>query len=145
MTLYLGGKEIQILHVGRAHTRGDSIIYVPQDRIAYLSELFFAEQFLYIDDGYGLDWLKTLDAIDALGATIFVPAHGPIPADPRETQQSLRRSRQMLVDIRDAVQQEVAQGLAEDRAYRRSDGHSMRKCKDTTPKGKWLCGGSIDN
>ena len=37
LTLYLGGKEIQILYVGRAHTRGDSIIYVPQDRIAYLS------------------------------------------------------------------------------------------------------------
>jgi glyoxylase-like metal-dependent hydrolase (beta-lactamase superfamily II) len=40
MTLYRGGKEIQILHVGRAHTRGDSIIYVPQDRIACLSELY---------------------------------------------------------------------------------------------------------
>src|SRR6185369_4591589 len=48
MTLYLGGKEIQILYVGRAHTRGDSIIFVPQDRIAYLSELYFAEQFLFI-------------------------------------------------------------------------------------------------
>jgi len=84
VTLYLGGKEIQIRYLGRGHTRGDSIIYVPQDRIAYLSELFFAEQFLYIDDGYGLDWLKTLDAVEDLGAEIFVPAHGPMPADPRE-------------------------------------------------------------
>src|SRR5882762_8804130 len=32
-TFYLGGKEIQVLYVGRAHTRGDSIIFVPQDRI----------------------------------------------------------------------------------------------------------------
>jgi glyoxylase-like metal-dependent hydrolase (beta-lactamase superfamily II) len=116
MTLYLGGKEIQVLYLGRGHTRGDSLIYVPQDRIAYLSELFFAEQFLYIDDGYGLDWLKTLDAIDTLGATIFVPAHGPIPADPRETRQELGRFRQMLVDIRDAVQREVARGATEDQA-----------------------------
>src|SRR5262249_918369 len=36
VTLHFGGKEIQILSVGRAHTRGDSIIYVPQDRIVYL-------------------------------------------------------------------------------------------------------------
>src|SRR5262245_9577838 len=50
ITLYLGGKEIQVLHVGRAHTRGDSIIYVPQDRILYLSELFFSDQFLFIND-----------------------------------------------------------------------------------------------
>ena len=116
ITLYLGGKEIQLLYLGRGHTRGDSIIYVPQDRIAYLSELFFAEQFLYIDDGYGLDWLKTLDAVDALGADIFVPAHGPIPADPRETRQELGRFRQMLVDIRDAVQREIARGATEEQA-----------------------------
>ncbi len=116
VTLHLGGKEIQILYVGRAHTRGDSIIYVPQDRIAYLSELFFADQFLYIDDGYGLDWLKALDAVEALGAEIFVPAHGRIPADPRETRQGLVRFRQMLVDIRDAVQKEIARGATEDQA-----------------------------
>jgi glyoxylase-like metal-dependent hydrolase (beta-lactamase superfamily II) len=116
LTLYLGGKEIQVLFLGRGHTRGDSLIYVPQDRIAYLSELFFAGQFLYIDDGYGLDWLKTLDAVEALGADIFVPAHGPIPADPRETHQELGRFRQMLVDIRDSVQAEVARGASEDQA-----------------------------
>jgi glyoxylase-like metal-dependent hydrolase (beta-lactamase superfamily II) len=116
VTLYLGGKEIQIRYLGRGHTRGDSIIYVPQDRIIYLSELFFAEQFLYIDDGFGLDWLKTLDAAESLGADIFVPAHGPIPIDPRETRQSLGRFRQMLVDIRDAVQKEVARGASEEQA-----------------------------
>ena len=116
VTLFLGGKEIQVLHVGRAHTRGDSIIYVPEDRIAYLSELFFANQFFWISDGYGLDWLKSLDAAEALGAEIYVPAHGPIPADPRETQQGLRRFRQMLVDVRDAVQKEITQGATEEQA-----------------------------
>jgi glyoxylase-like metal-dependent hydrolase (beta-lactamase superfamily II) len=116
MTLHLGGKEIQILHVGRAHTRGDSIIFVPQDRIVYLSELYFANQFLFINDGYGLDWLRALDAVAALGADIFVPGHGPIPADPRETRQGLRRFRQMLVDVRDAVQSEITRGATEDQA-----------------------------
>jgi len=116
VTLHLGGKEIQILYVGRAHTRGDSIIYVPQDRIVYLSELFFANQFLFINDGYGLDWLKALDAVEGLGADVFVPGHGPIPADPKETRQELRRFRQMLVDVRDAVQKEIARGATEDQA-----------------------------
>ena len=116
ITLHLGGKEIQILYVGRAHTRGDSIIYVPQDRIVYLSELFFANQFLFINDGYGLDWLKALDAVEALGADVFVPGHGPIPVDPKETRQELRRFRQMLVDVRDAVQKEIARGATEGQA-----------------------------
>jgi glyoxylase-like metal-dependent hydrolase (beta-lactamase superfamily II) len=116
VTLYQGGKEIQVLFVGRAHTRGDSIIFVPQDRIVYLSELYFADQFLFINDGYGLDWLRALDAVEALGADIFVPGHGPVPADPRETRQGLRRFRQMLVDVRDTVQQEIARGATEDQA-----------------------------
>jgi glyoxylase-like metal-dependent hydrolase (beta-lactamase superfamily II) len=119
VTLHLGGKEIQVVYVGRAHTRGDSIIFVPQDRIAYLSELYFADQFLFINDGYGLDWLRALDAVEALGAEIFVPGHGPIPPDPRETRQGLRRFRQMLVDVRDAVQQEIARSATEDQAVAR--------------------------
>jgi hypothetical protein len=45
-----------------------------------------------------------------------VPAHGPIPAAPRETKQGLARFRQMLVDIRDGVQEEVARGATEEQA-----------------------------
>jgi len=116
LTLHLGGKEIQVLYLGKGHTRGDSIIFVPQDRIAYVSELFFSDQFLYINDGYGLSWLKTLDAIEALPADILVPGHGPIPQDPKETRQGLHRFRQILVELRDAVQQAIARGATEDQA-----------------------------
>jgi len=116
LTIHLGGKEIQVLYLGKGHTRSDSIIFVPQDRIAYVSELFFSDQFLYINDGYGVSWLKTLDAVEALPADIIVPGHGPIPEDPKETRQGLHRFRQMLVDLRDAVQKEIARGATEDQA-----------------------------
>jgi glyoxylase-like metal-dependent hydrolase (beta-lactamase superfamily II) len=116
LTIHLGGKEIQILYLGRGHTRSDSLIFVPQDRIAYVSELFFSDQFLYMNDGYGVSWLKTLDAVEALPADIFVPGHGSIPENPRETRQGLHRFRQMLVDLRDAVQKEIARGATEDQA-----------------------------
>ena len=116
LTIRLGGKEIQVLYLGKGHTRSDSIIFVPQDRIAYVSELFFSDQFLYINDGYGVSWLKTLDAVEALPADIIVPGHGPIPEDPRETRQGLHRFHQMLVDLRDAVQKEIARGATEDQA-----------------------------
>jgi glyoxylase-like metal-dependent hydrolase (beta-lactamase superfamily II) len=116
LNIHLGGKEIQILYLGRGHTRGDSIIFVPQDRIAYVSELFFSDQFLYINDGYGVSWLKTLDAIEALPADILVPGHGPIPEDPKQTREGLHRFRQILVDLCDAVQHEIARGATEDQA-----------------------------
>jgi glyoxylase-like metal-dependent hydrolase (beta-lactamase superfamily II) len=116
ITLYLGAKEIQVLYLGRAHTRGDSILYVPQDRIVYLSEVFSAGQFLFMGDGYGLDWLKTVEAAAALDADIFVPGHSSLPADPKETREEFLRYRQMLVDVRDSVQQAIARGVTEEQA-----------------------------
>ena len=116
MTLYLGGKELQILYLGRAHTDGDSIVFVPQDRIAYLSELFFSEEFPNMAGGYGVSWLEVLDRIDALGADIFIPGHGPIPDDPKATRAGLHRLRQIFVDMRDALRTQIAAGATEDQA-----------------------------
>ena len=114
LTLYFGGKEIQVLFLGRAHTLGDSIVVVPQDRIAYLSEVFFSDEFPNMAQGYGISWLRVLDRVEALGADIFVPGHGPIPEDPRATRAGLRRMRQILVDAQDAIQKEIARGATED-------------------------------
>ena len=116
VTLYLGGKEIQVLYLGSGHTRGDSIIFVPQDRIAYLSELFFSDEFPNSAQGYGASWLRTLDAIEALQADIFVPGHGAIPENPRETRERLHRMRQIFVDAHDALQDQIARGATEDQA-----------------------------
>src|SRR4029450_789885 len=103
MTLYVGGKEIQLLYFGRAHTTGDSVVFVPQDRIAYLSELFFCEEFPNMAQGYGVSWLRVLEPILALDADIFVPGHGPVPDDPKETRASLHRLHQLLVETRNEI------------------------------------------
>ena len=100
VTFHLGGKEIRILHLGRAHTRGDSIVFVPQDRIAYLSEVYNFDEFPYTRDSYPGDWLRTLEAAEALEADVFVPGHGFLPDDPRETRGGLQDHRQLLLDVR---------------------------------------------
>ena len=121
VTLHLGGKEIQILHPGRAHTRGDTIVFVPADRIAYLSEVFNFEDFPYSSDGYPSDWMRTLEAIETLEADIFVPGHGFLPDDPRDTRQGLRRHWQILADVQEAVQREIDRGATEDEAVANID------------------------
>jgi len=118
MTLYLGGKEIQLLHLGRAHTRGDTVVFVPVDRIAYLGEVFYCDEFPYISDGYSADWMRTLEAAEALKADIFVPGHGFLPKDPTDTRAGLRRNWQILKDVRDAVREQVARGASEEAAVR---------------------------
>jgi len=117
MTLQLGGKEIQILHVGKAHTRGDSIVFVPADRIVYVSELFFYDRFPWMNSGYS-DWINAIDIVLKLEADIFVPGQGPAnwTSDPSASRQALIRFRQILVDARDAVQREIARGATEDQA-----------------------------
>jgi cyclase len=116
MTLFLGGKEIQVLHLGAAHTKGDSILFVPEDRIVYMSEVFFNEEFPNMGGGYGVSWIRVLDAVQALDADIFIPGHGPIPEDPKQTRAALDRARQILVDARDGIQNEIARGASEDQA-----------------------------
>ena len=98
MTFYLGGKEIQVLYFGAAHTKGDSILFVPQDRIVYMSEVFFNDEFPNMAGGYGVSWIRVLDAVRALDADIFIPGHGPIPEDPKQTRAALERMRQLLMD-----------------------------------------------
>ena len=115
MTLYLGGKEIQILHIGRAHTRGDSIVFVPADRIVYLSEVFFDGRFPFMNDG-DVDWIHALDVALNFEADVFVPGQGPsnVASNPRGSREALVRARQVLVDFRDAVKTEIARGATED-------------------------------
>jgi len=107
LTIYLGGKEIQIIHMGRAHTDGDSIVFVPEDRIAYLSEIFNYEEFPYISDGFSAEWMETIEKIEKLPVDIFVPGHGFLPNHLRETRPGLRRHWQILKDIREAVKREI--------------------------------------
>jgi len=116
MTFYLGGKEIQVLYFGNAHTKGDSVLFVPQDRVAYLSEVFFNEEFPNMAGGYGVSWIRVLDTVRALDADVFVPGHRPIPDDPKQTRAALDRARQILVDARDGIQMQIAQGATEDQA-----------------------------
>lgn len=115
VTIHPGGKEIRILYVGRAHTRGDSIVFVPVDRIVYMSELFFYDRFPWMADGY-VNWINAIDIALNLDADIFVPGHGTLAADPKESRQALIRFRQILIDARDAVEKEIARGATEDQA-----------------------------
>jgi len=64
-----------------------------------------------------VSWIKVLDAVRALDADVFIPGHGPVPDDPKQTRAALDRARQILVDARDGVQGEIAKGATEDQAF----------------------------
>jgi glyoxylase-like metal-dependent hydrolase (beta-lactamase superfamily II) len=74
--LQLGGTEIQILNLGRAHTGGDLEVYLPGQKILWMSEAFFNRLFPSTYSAYPAEWIATLRAAEAMQAWIYLPAHG---------------------------------------------------------------------
>src|SRR5262249_35060313 len=72
----LGGQEIQILFLGRAHTGGDLSVYLPQQKILFLSETFLNRVFPAMRSAYPSDWLKALDRAEKINADLYIPGHG---------------------------------------------------------------------
>ena len=76
MTLFRGGREIQVLFLGRAHTGGDLLVYFPQDRLVFTGDVAFSGP-SFLGDGFVDEWPETLMNIKKLDIEIFVPGHGP--------------------------------------------------------------------
>ena len=78
--LELGGIAAQLLYYGPAHTRGDQLVFLPEQRILFPGDLV-ENRFLPIfpdGDALGSRWLMLLDRIDALDPAVLVPGHGAI-------------------------------------------------------------------
>jgi len=74
--LRLGGTEIQILFLGRAHTGGDLEVYLPREKVLFMSEVFINRIFPSMANGYPSEWVAALKKAEAMDVTWYVPAHG---------------------------------------------------------------------
>jgi cyclase len=72
----MGGTEIDVLFLGRAHTGGDLEVYLPRDKILFMSEVFSNRIFPSMANGYPTEWVTTLVKAEQLDVAYFVPAHG---------------------------------------------------------------------
>jgi glyoxylase-like metal-dependent hydrolase (beta-lactamase superfamily II) len=78
LRLDLGGREVQLLHLGRGHTAGDAAVWLPDDRVLFAGDLVEARAAPYMGDAFVEDWsTTTLDRVEALGAQTIVPGRGP--------------------------------------------------------------------
>jgi glyoxylase-like metal-dependent hydrolase (beta-lactamase superfamily II) len=76
MTLYLGKREVQIIHVGRSHTAGDTVVWLPKEKVLFAGDTIEFDSTPYCGDAHFGDWPGTLAAIKALGAEKLVPGRG---------------------------------------------------------------------
>jgi len=76
MTVYLGNRRIEIKQIGRAHTAGDSVIWVPDEQVMFSGDIVEYNSACYCGDGYFSEWGSTLDAVKAYNPQSIAPGRG---------------------------------------------------------------------
>ncbi|MEO0910528.1 MAG: MBL fold metallo-hydrolase [Pseudomonadota bacterium] len=76
MTVYLGNRRVDIMHVGRAHTAGDAVIHVADENVMFTGDIVEYHSACYCGDGYFNEWGDTLDAIKWFDVDAIAPGRG---------------------------------------------------------------------
>ena len=118
MTLWLGKLEVQLLQLGRGHTKGDTVAWLPQQKILFSGDLVEYDATPYAGDAYFEDWPSTLDAIAALGPDKLVPGRGASLQTPAQVSAGLAGTRAFVSELYAQVRAGAASGKALRDVYR---------------------------
>lgn len=99
MTLWLGKLEVQLLQLGRGHTKGDTVVWLPGERTLLSGDLVEFDATPYAGDAYFQDWPKTLDNVAALDPLALVPGRGPALKGRAQVQKGLQVTRDFIRDV----------------------------------------------
>jgi glyoxylase-like metal-dependent hydrolase (beta-lactamase superfamily II) len=109
-TLMLGSLEVQLLQLGRGHTKGDTVVWLPAERILFAGDLVEYGATPYAGDAYFSDWPQTLDQLTALQPLQLVPGRGAALQNPFAVAAALEGTKSFVQDLYAAVKAGVARG-----------------------------------
>jgi cyclase len=116
MVLNRGGRAIELLFLGRGHTAGDTVVYLPKERIVATGDLM-QSRLAYMGDGFFSEWITTLEELKKLDFAVDLPGHG-VPF----TNKSLITAYQAyLADLINQVTKLKNEGVSPDDAANRVD------------------------
>ena len=110
MTLWLGKLEVKIMQLGRGHTKGDTVVWLPQERIMFSGDLVEYEATPYAGNAYFNDWPRTLEAIAALNPAKLVPGRGASLQTPDKVQAGLAATRTFVSELFTSIKQGAQAG-----------------------------------
>ena len=99
-TLHLGGREIRLLFLGRAHTGGGLVVHLPTEKILFMSEAYLNRVFPAMRSAYPSEWVAMIEAAQALEVDIYVPGHGFVDS-PEVLAEELETYRRAVVQVID--------------------------------------------
>ncbi len=110
MSIWLGKLEVQLIQLGRGHTKGDTVAWIPSEKILFSGDLVEFDATPYAGDAYFKDWPQTLDKVAALQPEKLVPGRGAALTTPEQVQAGLAGTRDFIQDLYQSVQAGVAAG-----------------------------------
>lgn len=111
ISVWLGRREVKIKHIGRGHTAGDVIAWVPDASVVFSGDLVEYRSACYCGDAHFTDWPATLDRLAELKARALVPGRGAALGDPAKVAEGIAMTRDFLGTLYGSVQKSVAKGL----------------------------------
>ena len=110
MTLWLGTLEVKLMQLGRGHTKGDTVVWLPRERIMLSGDLVEFGATPYAGDAYFSDWPATLDAIAALKPAKLVPGRGAALLTEPQVREGLASTRAFVSELFATVRPAAAAG-----------------------------------
>ena len=110
LTLFLGKLEVQLLQLGRGHTKGDTVVWLPQEKILFSGDLVEFDATPYAGDAYFKDWPKTLDNLAALQPAKLVPGRGAALQTADQVAAGLAGTRAFVSELYESVKAGASAG-----------------------------------
>lgn len=111
-----GSREIQLHHFGRAHTGGDVVIFLPQDKVVFTGDMMLPG-LAYMGDGHVDEWPATLDGLLTLDFDTWLPGHGPV----MRSKEMVTHFQAYLRDLWTKTSQMHVRGVSVDQAAQQID------------------------
>jgi cyclase len=106
LALTVGDMPVELIEVGPAHTRGDTLVHLPRERVLFAGDILFIGGHPVIWDGSVEGWLAACERILGMDVDVIVPGHGPIT-----DKAGVRELRDYLVYVRGEAEEAFRAGL----------------------------------
>jgi len=110
LTLYLGKLEVKLMHIGPGHTRGDTIAWIPSQRVCFSGDLVEYNAGVYTGDAQLEEWPGTLERLRALRPEKLVPGRGPAMTTAADCEKAIEYTRKWVTDLYGTARAGVAAG-----------------------------------
>ncbi|WP_338759461.1 MBL fold metallo-hydrolase [Massilia sp. METH4] len=111
MSIFMGKLEVQLAHVGMGHTKGDTIAYIPSQKICFSGDLVEADAAAYTGDAQLEEWPTTLEILRAMNFDKLVPGRGPALLNPTEVNAGIDYTKDFVTTLLQSAREAVSDKL----------------------------------